>query len=971
VPRDRSTQLADERAERATVSLTIDGEELDAVPGESIAAALTAAGRRTIRVDKRGKPRGILCGMGVCFECRVSIAGGPPERACLTPVKPSMNVTTLRYLEQMPAHDRKAESKRRQTIDCEVLVVGAGPAGATAAIELAEAGRNVVVLDERHEAGGQYFKQKITAVRDTGADDDQYRRGRWLIDRLRSSEAELIAGATVWGAFRDVDGGLELTATTDTRSLTIRPSRLIVATGAHESVPPFPGWTLPGVMTTGAGQGLIRAYRVSPGESVMIAGNGPLNLQLACELLRNGVNVVAVAESAPAPLPWRIPGAARMALSSPALVAQGLGYLRMLKRAGVPLHHRHVILRAEGDGAVRRGTIAPIGADGHASANGEKSFDVDAICLGYRQRPSAELVRALGCRMQAREGAEMPERDTNFETSLPGVYAIGDGAVPLGAHAAIAQGQLAADAILERPANRGALRRFKRHERFQRGLWSVYAAPEPGNPGDDVIVCRCESVTAGTLRHLIDDGVGELNSLKRLSRAGMGLCQGRYCHRSLARLIGEAAAGDTSSPQSFTPRNPIKPVTIADVADEKPEWRGYRSAVPPSVAASRKPPATKIDEADVLIVGAGVTGVTTAFYLAEAGADVLVIDRGQPNAEASGANAGSLHMQLFSYDFFEHAPSPAAEALPLQKLGIELWKTLEQDLGTDFELSVHGGIMLADHESDIEFLRRKSRLDASFGVHTEILTAAETRGRVPGLADHIAGGLFCAGEGKLNPLLATPALLAAARRAGARLLTDTGVTAIEHRDRGYRVQTEAGTITCDRVFNAAGGWAAAVAGMLGISLPVESSPQQMHVTQPVEPTLPCMLSVAHRHLTMKQNLNGNLLIGGGWPATYYPGSRHSVIRRDSVEGDLWIAARVLPPVRSLQVIRGWGGTGVMIDGKPVIGESAEHARFFTAVGANGLTMAPIIGRIVADLVLTGETTIDVSPFSPGRFGKDV
>ena len=960
----RSLRLT-EPQDADTVTLTVDGKPVAAVKGESIAAAMTAAGLRRLRTDQAGRPRGLLCGMGSCFECRVSINGGPATRACLAPVEPGMTVTTLDGRET-PATSADAAGKETRTVVCDVLVVGAGPAGATAAVRLAEAGKHVVVIDERHAAGGQYFKQPIDAVRAGGKDDAQYREGRALIERLMSSAATTFFGATAWGGFRDAAGQLEVAATTDDQSLRLRPRTLIVATGAYESISPFPGWTLPGVMATGAAQTLLRAYRVAPGNRVLIAGNGPLNLQLACELADNGVNVVAVAEAAPAALPGRMLAGLRMASTSPRLTLTGLRYLRTLRKQGIPVYDAHRICHAAGDGQVTEASIAPMDERGKPKLADALTFPVDTVCIGYRQQPSAELLKALGCRVVRQpSGIDSIQRDRLGATSVSGVYAIGDGATPLGAQSAIVEGELLADVLLGKPPNRQRRRQKAAHRYFQRSLWRVFAAPEPARIPADVTVCRCECVTDGTLRALIDDGVTDLQALKRRSRAGMGSCQGRYCARALAALIGEKAG---NAERSFTARNPVKPVAIADVVEEQPEWRGYRAVdVPPrSVVASRA--AAVAGAPDVAIIGAGVIGVAAALYLARQGVDVMLLEAGTPNGEASGGNAGSLHLQLLPFDFRPgDTDSPAAATLPLQSLGIRLWQALEEELDADFELTISGGLMLADSESDLDFLRQKAALEARFDVSTEILSAAETRELLPGVAPQVAGGAYCAGEGKINPLIATPRLLVAAQRAGAALQANTAVTGIEPIADGFRLQTSRGALECRHLVNAAGGWAAKVAGLLGAALPVRAAPQQMLVTQAVTACLPFLLSAAGRHLSMKQAANGNLIIGGGWPAAFHAGRERSHARRDSIAGNLWVAQRFFPPVGRLDLIRSWGAVGVMIDGAPIVGELPDYPGFYNVVGANGYTMAPALGRLTAELITSGNASIDLSPFSVSRF----
>jgi glycine/D-amino acid oxidase-like deaminating enzyme/bacterioferritin-associated ferredoxin len=826
-----------------------------------------------------------------------------------------------------------------------------------------------VVIDERHAAGGQYFKQKIAAVRSFGEDDVQYRAGRDLIDRLMASTASTIFGATVWGAFRSNDGQLEIAATTDDQSLRFLPQRLIVATGAGESVPPFPGWTLPGVMATGAAQTLLRAYRVAPGQSVLIAGNGPLNLQLACELASNGVHVAAVAEAAPAALPGRTLAALRMTFASPRLALTGLHYLRTLRKLGVPVYNQHRIYRASGDDRVTEAEIVPVDGNGAPRSQDAIEFSVDTVCLGYRQQPSAELLKALGCRLNRQpSGVEVVERDRVNETCVTGVYAIGDGATPLGAQSAIVEGELLADALLGKPADGRLQRQQSRHRRFQRDLWQVFAAPESVPVPNGVTICRCESVTDSTLRELINSGVHDLNELKRQSRAGMGPCQGRYCMSSLRYLVRENADVADSSETSFTARNPVKPVTVADIVEEQPEWQGYKPAVVPPRTAATASASGVVDECDVAIVGAGVIGATTAMYLARQGRNVLLLEAGTANGEASGGNAGSLHLQLLPFDFRAgQTESPAAETLPLQSLGIRLWQTLEEELDADFEMSIGGGLMLADNEADLEFLRQKGALEHRFGVSTEILSAAETRRLLPGISPQNAGGAYCAGEGKINPMLATPQLLAAAQHAGAMLRENTVVTDIKVTGSGYRLRTSRGTVECGRVVNAAGGWARRIADMLGASLPIRAAPQQMLVTQPVKACLPFLLSVAGRHLSMKQAANGNLVIGGGWPAAFDAQRGRSHTKLNSIAGNLWVAQHVYPIIRQLDLIRSWGAVGVMIDGAPIVGELPDFPGFYNVVGANGYTMAPALGMLIAELITSGVASMDLAPFGVSRF----
>ena len=969
-----------------------------------MAAALTAAGIKGLRRTRSGEARGVFCGMGVCYECLVTVDGRPGQRACMTRVRDGMSVAAHRDdrpsvpVEETaplvpPPVDRLPETER------DLIVIGAGPAGLAAAAAAARAGVAVTVLDERPEPGGQYFKQLAPSHRFAAAraQDRQFESGAALIERVRALEVEIVSSATVWSAHAGGHAGagdVSSSAAAEVEILSggsarrLRARQLVIAAGAYERAHPVPGWTLPGVMTTGAAQTLARAYRVAPGARVLVVGNGPLNLQVACELAAGGVEVAAVAETAPPP--YTRPRAALAALRhSPGLIGRGIAYRAALARRRVPVLHRHVLVRAEGDDErVRRAVLARIESDGNVGAGSERAFEVDAVCMGYGFHPSIELTRLLGCehRWDPGAGSLSVVRDDDAETSLGGVFVPGDGAGMGGAHGALAEGTLAGLAAarnLGRPITpemealgRRARRERDRARRFQTALWTLFAAPRefPDLAGDDVAVCRCESVGAGVLRACIAAGADESGALKRLTRAGMGRCQGRYCGPRVAAWCA-AARGETPDPfRLFAPRFPVKPVPAFALAREKPEWShdDQGEALPPrALRSAAAGEAARTDtEASVAIVGAGIVGVATAWELAREGVDVILIERDQPNAHASGNNAGSLHVQLLAYNFGELATAaglPAAQTLPLQRESARLWPEVAETLGADLEIVRTGGLMVAETDEQMAKLADKTALEARFGTPVEVIGRDELRVLAPHLSERLVGAAYCAEEGKMSPLRAGPAVLEAALAAGARLFRETEVLAIERTGPGFVLRTTRGTFRAGRVLNAAGGWAPRVAAMLGVSLPIRASPIQLIVTETAPPLVTHLLAYADRHLTMKQMAAGNLVIGGGWPSRLDPESERAHVRRDSVEGNLWVADRVLPALRSLHVIRTWSAMNVLVDGAPILGEVPGVPGFFTASTVNGLTLAPVLGRINADLLRTGRTGRDLAPFTLDRF----
>jgi pyruvate/2-oxoglutarate dehydrogenase complex dihydrolipoamide dehydrogenase (E3) component len=526
--------------------------------GQSVAAALTEAGIREFRATRRmldGAGRGVFCGMGVCQDCLVELDGRPNSRACMAKAKAGMVVRR----QDFPGVARLPEGPVPPPDDSplpepevfDLLVIGGGAGGLSAAIAAQRCGLDVLVIEERAALGGQYYKQAATGP----ALDAQQAEGADLTRQAQESGARIWRGAELWGAF-----AMDRLAVFDgARTRLLAPRAVIVAAGAYERPHVVPGWTLPGVMTTGAAQSLWRTYRTLPGKRVLVAGNGPLNMQVACELMAGGAEIVAVAEAAPAP--FARPGAAvSMALADPVLAAKGLRYMAALRGR---LRFGTTVTRIEkGLRATLRGP------------DGEQVVEADVVTLGYGFLPSHEVLRALGAEMRydTERGQFVPLRDDAMMTSVPGLYAVGDCAGLGGAPAAREEGMIAAHAVArslgrDAPEDAAGRARLAKHRRFQAALWTLFAAERTGLSLADAttILCRCEEVTKAEIDAALAEGAPTLGEVKRRTRCGMGRCQGRYCAQLLAEHLAATQGRPLDNFSLFAPRAPVKPIAIGDI----------------------------------------------------------------------------------------------------------------------------------------------------------------------------------------------------------------------------------------------------------------------------------------------------------------------------------------------------------------------------------------------------------------------
>lgn len=368
---------------------------------------------------------------------------------------------------------------------------------------------------------------------------------------------------------------------------------------------------------------------------------------------------------------------------------------------------------------------------------------------------------------------------------------------------------------------------------------------------------------------------------------------------------------------------------------------------------------------DLAIIGGGLAGTATAFYAAQMGARVIVIERRDVNLGASGSNAGSIHAQI-PFDPFRHLGADWArhysEVLPLFIESIRLWAGLEAELGGSLGFVAKGGLMVAGSDHEMQMLREKSAIEQAQGLRIDLWGADDLAERAPFLTGGFPGGAFCPIEGKADPFKVAPLFLKRAREAGAELLRNAPVTVVERDSGGFLIKAGGQGIRAARVVNAAGAQAAEVARMVGVTVPIEAHAIQVSVTEKRPPLLPWLLYFTSEKLTLKQAAEGGFLIGGGWPARMRGGP---VVDHRSTLRNLALAQRLVPGLADVQIVRSWAA---MVNGtpdwRPVLGEVPQVPGFFLNLFPwMGFTAGPVVSKAIAALALGQVPEVDLAPFS--------
>jgi len=378
---------------------------------------------------------------------------------------------------------------------------------------------------------------------------------------------------------------------------------------------------------------------------------------------------------------------------------------------------------------------------------------------------------------------------------------------------------------------------------------------------------------------------------------------------------------------------------------------------------------------DVLVIGGGILGCATAYYLACSDRDVLLVERGGLNREASGANAGSLHIQIHASHYrFQYVESPRARErqaffAECNRLFVEaarVWPRLEQELDTDLGLRFQGGLMVAETEAELEILRAKVEYERSVGLLTQLVSTDEMLRHEPCLSGDLLGASYCATEGFANPLLVAPAFMRRAQERGARLSLHTRIEGIEPAsDRRFLVSTNRGQVLARQIVVAVGAQTRHIGRLVGLDLPVLAHPIQVMATESRPPILRQLIQHAStRPLSLRQTQYGTFVIGGGWPASEIAGRPRLTVERASLAANAAIAMEVMPALRDVQIVRAWAGMTSSVGRKNrvgLLGQAPQLGQFYVVVASGlGFTLGPVLGRLIAEIVAEGEASLPVS-----------
>ena len=366
--------------------------------------------------------------------------------------------------------------------------------------------------------------------------------------------------------------------------------------------------------------------------------------------------------------------------------------------------------------------------------------------------------------------------------------------------------------------------------------------------------------------------------------------------------------------------------------------------------------------ADVVVIGGGIHGCSTALHLALRGLKPILVEKDYAGRHASGVNAGGVRQ--LARDIAE---------IPLSISSMDLWEHVQELVGDDCGFTAHGTVLVA--ESDAELAGFKARVDdlrmRGF-THEELIDKAELRRLVPAVSAHCPGGVVSRRDGAADPFRATQAFRKRAIEKGATVLEGVRVTGLSRVGEVWRVETSDGAIEAPKVVNAAGAWADRIAAMLGEPVPLEVIAPMLMVTSRLPAFIRPVVILRGRKLSFKQLDNGTVVIGGGHLATPYRDRNETVIDWEKLSLSARTVWELFPVMRQATIVRAWAGIEAsMPDGIPVVGPSGTSEGVYHQFGfsAHGFQLGPGTGAMMAELVATGATNVPIDGLEIGRFRR--
>ncbi|QEI09564.1 FAD-binding oxidoreductase [Pigmentiphaga aceris] len=373
-------------------------------------------------------------------------------------------------------------------------------------------------------------------------------------------------------------------------------------------------------------------------------------------------------------------------------------------------------------------------------------------------------------------------------------------------------------------------------------------------------------------------------------------------------------------------------------------------------------------DADVVIVGGGFMGAATAFFLRQRGRSVILLERGLVGQQASGVNFGNVRRQ-----------GRFLPQLPLANRSRAIWGRLPELLGEDVEFLPSGHVRLCYDPVHLDALEEYAKAARQLGLDLELLSQQTVRKRFPYLTHEVAGASYAPVDGHANPRLAAPAFARAAVRAGAKVIENTEIAAVEKDGEDFRA-----TATDGRIFRApamlitAGAWGSLLSEQFGEAVPIVARGPQMSVTEPIpykmREVFGVMTKIEREVVYCRQIPRGNIIIGGSTRGPAFPDIRRAYALPTSTMTQMAEIRRLIPAFGRLNIIRTWSGIeGYMPDDRPIMGPSGKVSGLFYAFGfcGHGFQLGPGVGDVMAELIDTGSTTTPIEPFQMARFAVPV